>query len=77
MSDSFIIKSSLPSTVTSVPDHLPKSILSPDLTSKAVTDPSSDLAPDPTATTFPSEGFSLAVSGIIIPPAVFSSSSIR
>ena len=69
-----IIKSS-PSTVTSVPDHLPNRILSPFFTSRAVTLPSSDLVPLPTATTFPSEGFSFAVSGIIIPPGDFSSSS--
>ena len=65
MSDSFIMISSSPSTVTSVPDHLPKRILSPFFTSKAVTLPSSDFVPLPTATTLPSDGFSFAVSGII------------
>ena len=34
-------------------------------------------APEPTAITSPSCGFSLAVSGMMIPPAVFSSASTR
>ena len=34
-------------------------------------------APGPTATTSPSEGFSLAVSGMMMPPLVFSSASMR
>ena len=37
MSDSFIIRSSLPSILTSVPDHLPNKILSPFFTSDATT----------------------------------------
>ena len=39
--------------------------------------PSSSTLPLPTATTLPSCGFSLAVSGMMIPPLVFSSSSTR
>ena len=63
--------------MTSVPDHLPNKILSPFFTSRAVTFPSSAFDPLPTATTLPSEGFSLAVSGMIMPPGDFSSSSIH
>jgi hypothetical protein len=36
MSDSFMISRSSPSTLTSVPDHLPNRILSPALTSSAL-----------------------------------------
>ena len=61
--------------MTSVPDHLPNKILSPFFTSRAVTVPSSAFDPLPTATTLPSEGFSLAVSGMMIPPAVLVSAS--
>jgi hypothetical protein len=35
------------------------------------------LAPEPTATISPSCGFSLALSGMMMPPAVFSSASTR
>ena len=58
--------------LTSVPDHLPNKTLSPTFTSMGIVLPSSVFAPPPIATTFPSWGFSCAVSGIIIPPAVFS-----
>src|SRR3546814_1824555 len=58
MSLSFMISRSSPSTLTSVPDHLPNRILSPALTSCGVTLPSSALAPAPAATTSPSCGFS-------------------
>ena len=67
MSDSFIMLYSLPSILTSVPDHLPNKTLSPTLTSIGISFPSSVFAPPPTATTLPSWGFSWAVSGIIIP----------
>ena len=77
MSDSFIINRSEPSSLTSVPDHFPNKILSPGFTFIALSFPSSVTSPGPTATTSPSLGFSLAVSGIIIPPAVFSSLSSR
>jgi hypothetical protein len=36
-----------------------------------------DVDRDPTAITSPCEGFSFAVSGMIMPPVVFSSASIR
>ena len=71
MSLSFMISRSSPSTLTSVPDHLPNRMRSPALTSSGVILPSSSRAPVPTATTSPSCGFSLAVSGMMMPPAVF------
>jgi hypothetical protein len=77
MSLSFMMIRSSPSIFTSVPDHLPNRILSPALTSSGVTLPSSARAPVPTEMTSPSCGFSLAVSGIMIPPDVFSSASMR
>src|SRR5690348_14924380 len=55
---SFITSSSLPSSLISVPDHLPKSTWSPALTSGGCSLPSSSRAPGPTATTSPSCGFS-------------------
>jgi len=66
---------SVPLIFTSVPDHLPKRTISPIFTSIGEIFPSSVFAPGPTATTSPSCGFSFAVSGIIIPPEVFSSLS--
>ena len=54
MSDSFIMLYSLPSILTSVPDHLPNKTLSPTLTSIGMIFPSSVFAPPPTATTLPS-----------------------
>src|SRR5262249_14753054 len=77
MSLSFMIISSSPSSLISVPDHLPKRTRSPALTSSGWILPSSPRAPGPTATTSPSIGFSLAVSGMMIPPALFSSCSTR
>src|SRR4028118_1993321 len=77
MSDSFLIRRSSPSRRTSVPDHLPNRIRSPALTSILMYSPSSSRAPGPTATTSPSWGFSFAVSGMMIPPLVLDSSSIR
>src|SRR5690606_10765485 len=77
MSLSFMISRSSPSSLTSVPDHLPNSTRSPALTSSGVTLPSSERVPEPTATTSPSLGFSLALSGMMMPPAVFSSASMR
>src|SRR5690606_23767896 len=53
MSDSFMIKSSSPSILTSVPDHLPKITRSPALTSSATSSPFSLRRPGPTATTSP------------------------
>src|SRR4029077_6240454 len=77
MSDSFMIRSSSPSSLTSVPDHLPNSTRSPALTPIGVSLPLSSRPPGPTATTSPSCGFSFAVSGMMMPPLVFSSASIR
>src|SRR5215469_15069728 len=77
MSDSFMIMSSSPSSLISVPDHLPKSTRSPALTSSGCSLPSSPRAPGPTAITSPSIGFSLAVSGMMMPPAVLASCSTR
>src|SRR4029453_716680 len=77
MSDSFIIRSSSPSSLTSVPDHLPNSTRLPGLTSIGINLPLSSRPPGPTAMTSPSCGFSLAVSGIMIPPLVFSSPARR
>src|SRR5262249_20441212 len=77
MSDSFMIRSSSPSSLTSVPDHLPNSTLSPALTPMGWSLPFSPLAPGPAATTWPVCGFSAAVSGMMMPPLVLSSSSSR
>src|SRR5262249_15785427 len=77
MSVSFMIRRSLPSSLTSVPLHLPKRMRSPALTSSGTSFPDSSRAPGPTASMTPSDGFSLAVSGMMMPPAVFSSLSTR
>ena len=77
MSLSFMIRRSSPSSLTSLPDHLPNRMRSPALTSSGMRLPSSSRAPGPTAMTSPSCGFSLAVSGMMIPPLVFASSSTR
>ena len=69
MSLSFMISRSSPSILTSVPDHLPNSTRSPALTSSGLILPVSSRAPGPTAMTSPRSGFSLAVSGMMIPPA--------
>src|SRR5579872_4129448 len=74
---SFMIRRSSPSILTSVPDHLPNRMRSPVFTSRGWSLPFSSRAPGPTAMTLPSCGFSLAVSGMMIPPLVFSSSSTR
>ena len=73
---SFMIIYSTPSSLTSVPDHLPNSTRSPTLTSIGMSLPLSSRPPGPTAMTSPSWGFSLAVSGMMMPPLVFSSASI-
>jgi len=77
MSDSFMMSSSSPSIVTSVPDHLPNKTLSPALTAIGINSPLSLRAPSPAEIISPYAGFSLADSGMIKPPAVFSSPSIR
>jgi hypothetical protein len=77
MSDSFMIRSSWPSILTSVPDHLPNSTRSPTLRSIGMSLPASSRPPGPTAMISPCEGFSWAVSGMMMPPADFPSGSIR
>jgi len=52
-------------------------VASPALTSSGTSLPLSSRAPGPTAMTSPSCGFSLAVSGMMMPPFVFSSPSMR
>src|SRR5271166_1923720 len=66
-----------PPHLTSVPDHLPNRIRSPSFTSRGTSWPCSLRVPGPTASTFPSIGFSCAVSGMMIPPVVFSSAFTR
>src|SRR5436190_1714278 len=77
MSLSFMIRSSSPSSLISVPDHLPNSTRSPTLSSIGTSFPDSSRPPGPTAVISPCEGFSLAVSGMMMPPLVFSSASRR
>src|SRR6266852_6549790 len=71
------IRYSLSSSFTSEPEYFPKRILSPALTSSGIFLPSSVTLPLPTAMTLPSWGFSLAVSGMMIPPFLISFSSSR
>src|SRR6266850_1233764 len=77
MSLSFMIRSSSPSSLTSVPDHLPNSTRSPTLRSIGISLPASSRPPGPTAVISPCDGFSLALSGMMMPPLVFSSASMR
>src|SRR5262249_6248612 len=77
MSDSFMIRRSSPSSFTSVPDHFPNSTLSPTLRSMGISLPASSRPPGPAAMIWPCCGFSRAVSGMMMPPAVFSSASMR
>src|SRR5205807_1015130 len=67
----------MPSSLTSVPDHFPNSTRSPVFRSIGINLPFSSRPPGPTAMISPSEGFSFAVSGMMIPPALFSSASMR
>src|SRR5262249_3141648 len=76
MSVSRRILISSPSTLISVPEYLPKSTSSPSATPIGARSPESSSFPGPTARTSPRCGFSLAVSGSTMPPAVFSSASI-
>src|SRR5690348_13677485 len=76
-SSSRMTSSSSPSTLTSVPEYLPNSTLSPALTAIGRTLPSSWILPVPTATTSPLIGFSVAVSGMTMPPADLVSASRR
>src|ERR1017187_4343663 len=76
-SSSRMIRNSSPSILISVPEYLPKRTLSPALTSSGKTLPSSLDLPLPTEMTWPSWGFSLALSGMMIPPRIVSPSSRR
>src|SRR5207247_9611331 len=71
ISSSRTITCSTSSILTSVPMYLPIRTRSPALTSGAIRLPLSSRRPAPTATTFPSSGFSLAVSGLMMPPLTF------
>jgi len=66
---------SSPSIVTSVPAKEPNRTVSPFFTWNAAFSPDSNCTPSPRAMTLPCFGFSLAVSGRTMPPAVFSSAS--
>jgi hypothetical protein len=59
---------SSPSSLISWPEYLPKRTLSPSFTSSGVILPSFSTRPLPTAITLPCCGFSLAVSGMMMPP---------
>src|SRR5438105_4665358 len=76
-SSSRMIRYSLSSIFTSEPEYFPKRILSPVLTSSGIFLPSSLTLPLPAAITLASCGFSLAVSGMMIPPFLTSFSSSR
>src|SRR5438270_23364 len=69
------IRYSMSSTLNSLPAYLAYSTLSPTLSSIGTLVPLSRSLPVPTASTMPSWGFSLAVSGITIPLLVRSSLS--
>src|SRR5207253_7431544 len=71
------IRCSSSSILISVPAYLPMRMRSPFLTSRGNCLPSSLILPFPTATTSASIGFSLAVSGMMMPPRRVSLSSTR
>ena len=75
ISSSRMMRYSSPSSLISWPEYLPKRIVSPALTSSGVSLPSFSVLPLPTAMTLPCCGFSLAVSGMMIPPTFCSPSS--
>src|SRR6266496_486356 len=70
-----MILNSLPSSLISVPPYLLTRTRSPFLTSNGIFFPSSLVLPVPRAMTMPSWGFSLAVSGMMMPPFLVSFSS--
>src|SRR2546428_118399 len=76
ISSSRTITCSTSSILTSVPMYWPMRTRSPALTPSATRLPLSSRRPAPTATTFPSSGFSLAVSGMMMPLFTFCSGSI-
>src|SRR5918997_6779133 len=75
MSRALSRRSSLPSYLTSVPPYLLKITTSPSATSSGTRLPLSSTRPGPVASTLPSCGFSLAVSGMTRPEAVVCSAS--
>src|SRR3989442_15319530 len=77
MSSSRMMRYSLSSILTSEPEYFPNRILSPVFTSSGIFLPSSPTLPLPAAITLPSCSFSLAVSGMMIPPFLTSFSSSR
>src|SRR5262245_33484624 len=77
MSSSDMMSNSSPSTLTSLPAYEVNRTRSPSLTWNAARLPFSSSLPSPTLMTLPWRGFSLAVSGSTMPPAVFSSASRR
>jgi pimeloyl-ACP methyl ester carboxylesterase len=77
MSSSRMMRYSSSPSLTSFPEYFPKRILSPTFTFIGWSLPSSVTLPGPTAITSPSWGFSLAVSGMMMPPFFTSFSSRR
>src|SRR2546425_67345 len=72
MSSSRTMRCSSPSSSTSEPEYLPNRMVSPTFTPTGISLPSSFTLPLPTATILPCSGFCFAVSGMMIPPFVFS-----
>src|SRR5262245_13454416 len=77
MSSSVMMRYSSPSMLTSLPAYDVNRTRSPSFTWKLARLPLSSNLPSPRLRTFPCFGFSLAVSGRTMPPAVFSSASRR
>ena len=65
-----MIPSSSLSILTSVPDHLPNRTRSPTLRSIGISLPASSRPPGPTAVISPCDGFSFAVSGMMVPSSL-------
>src|SRR5688500_4437706 len=76
-SSSRMMRYSSPSILISCPEYLPNRMVSPSLTSSGCRAPSSLNLPWPVAMTLPCWGFSLALSGMMIPPTFCSPSSMR
>src|SRR5580765_2937435 len=76
-SSSRMMRNSSPSSLISWPEYFPNRMRSPDLTSSGTRLPSSFDLPFPAAMTLPCWGFSLAESGMMIPPIFCSPSSMR
>ena len=72
-----MMRYSSPSSLISCPEYLPNRMRSPALTSSGTRLPSSFDLPLPAAMTLPCCGFSLAESGMMIPPTFCSPSSRR